>query len=90
MDSPPLIPAMFMSPDGEFWASVCCAWQSDFLGANAQERSHGAASEDTASNSATIEPANSRLIIMPISILRQSVSPLQLQQISGIYFYSTT
>ena len=82
MESPAFIsgmamPSIFMLPDGEFWVSVCCAWQSEFIEANAQERSHAAANADTDSSSATIEPANMRLIITPISILRQSVTVLQ-------------
>src|SRR5258708_687551 len=95
MESPPLIlgmamPSIFIWPDGDFWASVCCAWQSDVIEANAQETSHAAANEDTDSSSATIEPANMRRIITPDSILRQSVSPLQPQEPSGIYLQSWT
>jgi hypothetical protein len=72
-----LMPFIFILEDDESWGSAGCTWQSDFIDANAQERSHAAASEGTDSSSATIEAANMRLIIMPISILRQSVSALQ-------------
>src|ERR1700674_3352137 len=85
-----LMPLMFMSPDDESWGSACRAWQSDFIDANPQERSHAAAMEEADSSIATIEPANIRLIITPISILRQSVSPLQPQEIRCIFLRSAT
>lgn len=63
------MPSMLMPPGAEPLVSVCCEWQSAFLEGNAQERSQAAANADTESSSATIEPANMRLIIMPESIL---------------------
>ena len=84
------MPSIFMSPDGESWDSVCPEWQSEFIEANAQERSHAAASGDTDKSSATIEPANVRLMIMPISMLRQSLSLFQYQESRCIGPYSST
>jgi hypothetical protein len=78
-------PSIFMPPGAKSWDSACCEWQSELIEANAQETSHAAANEETDSSSATIEPANMRLIIMLISILRQSVSPLQLRAITYNY-----
>jgi hypothetical protein len=90
--SPSPIPGMFMPamdepsicmPPGAMSCDlVCSEWQSELIEANEQETSHAAANEETDSNSAAIEPANMRLIIMPISILRQSVSPLQPPEIT--------
>jgi hypothetical protein len=64
------MPSMFMPPGARSWDSVCFAWQSELIEAKAQETSHAAASEVTDSNSAPIEPANMRLIIIPSSMLR--------------------
>jgi hypothetical protein len=71
------MPSIFISPDAESWVPTSCIWQSEFIEANAQERSHAAASGDTDSKRAAIEPANMRLIIMTDSMLRQSDSLFQ-------------
>jgi hypothetical protein len=76
---------MVMSAGADRCAFISREWQSELARANAQERSHAAANEDTDSSSATIEPANMRLIIMPISIVRQSDSLLQPQENMCIY-----
>ena len=71
------MPSIFMPPTAESWDEVCAEWQSEFIEANAQERSHAAVSDDTHRSSATIEPAKMRLISIPSSILRQSIAALQ-------------
>jgi hypothetical protein len=76
------MPSIFMPPGAKSCDSVCCEWQSELIAANAQETSHAAANEETDSSSAMIELAKMRLTITPISILRQSVSALQLREIT--------
>jgi len=68
------MPSIVMSPGAESWDSVCLAWQSELIEANAQETSQAAANDVTDSSNAAIEPANMRLIIIPILMLRQSDS----------------
>ena len=51
------------------------------MDANAQETSHAAANEVTDSSSATIEPANIRLILMPFSILQQGFHTCKFKKI---------
>jgi hypothetical protein len=65
------MPSIFMLPDAESCVSTSSEWQSEFIEANPQESSQAAPSEDTDSNSATIEPANMRRIFIPGSMLRQ-------------------
>jgi hypothetical protein len=78
------MPSIFIPPGVESWWLVCSEWQSEFIETNAQERSQAAANEDAHSSIATIEPANIRLIIKSISILRQIISPLQPHEIVRI------
>jgi hypothetical protein len=66
------LPSIVMPPGAESWDPVCLAWQSEPIEANAQETSQAAANEVTDSSNATIEPANMRLIIILILMLRQS------------------
>jgi hypothetical protein len=62
-----VMPAIVMSAGADRCAFISREWQSELACANAQETSHAGANEDTDSSSATIDPANMRLIIMPIS-----------------------
>jgi hypothetical protein len=66
------LPSIVMPPGAESWDPVCLAWQSELIEAKAQETSHAAANEVTDSSNAAIEPANMRLIIILILMLRQS------------------
>src|ERR1700683_4718616 len=75
------MPSIFMPPAAESGGSVFPEWQSEFIEANAQEISQAAASDAADNSSATMEPAKMRLIIMPLSIVRQSVAALQLSAI---------
>ncbi len=74
------MPAMFMLPDSEALLSACAEWQSEFIEANAQERSQAAPSEDADNSSARIEPAKMRLSIILICIVGESGSAFQLQE----------
>jgi len=79
------MPSIFIPPGVESWWLVCSEWQSELIETNAHDRSQAAANEEAHSSIATTEPANIRLIITPISILRQIVPPVQLREIARIY-----
>jgi len=73
---------MLMAPDVESWTLPAPEWQSEVNEANAQARSHAAASGDTESSSAAIEPAKIRRIFISIFIVRRTVPALQVPEIS--------
>jgi hypothetical protein len=64
------IPSIFMPPGIAALATAGLELQSEFNTANAQDTSHAAANPDAGRSSATIQPANIRLNIIPNSILR--------------------
>ena len=58
------MPSMAIPESVELWDGAPGAWQSESASANAQDRSHAAASDDADSSSVTIDPANTRLTLM--------------------------
>jgi hypothetical protein len=83
--SPPAIPGIaipamsmpFMDITDCAEASECREWQSEPASPNEHESSHAAPNERAARSSATIEPANTRLTIISISMLRPDRFALQ-------------
>jgi len=49
---------------------IFAEWQSDWFCAKLQDKSHAAAIDETDRSNATIDPANMRFIVIPLSILR--------------------
>jgi hypothetical protein len=62
--------SIFASGCMESRVPIFAEWQSDWFCAKLQDKSHAAAIDETDRSNATIDPANMRFIVIPLSILR--------------------